>query len=83
MIDAPDQRAGRQGSERKGQPDRQKQAAAFFETDTVHTPHDVYSLNTTAVPGCAQVSSRAASQLVRRTHPCDCTCPMREGCGVP
>ena len=42
-----------------------------------------HSENTTRVPGLTSDASRAASQLVRRTQPCDCACPTRFGVGVP
>ena len=38
---------------------------------------------TTRVPVRAHCATRWTSQFVRRTHPCDCTCPMRPGSGVP
>ena len=40
-------------------------------------------LKITGVPGATSAASRAASQLVRRTQPCDCVCPTFEGSGVP
>ena len=40
-------------------------------------------LKITGVPDLTSVASRAASQLVSRTHPWDCAWPTRDGSGVP
>jgi len=39
--------------------------------------------NFTGVPGLTSAATRAASQLVSRTHPCDCVRPTVPGSGVP
>lgn len=40
-------------------------------------------LNTTRVPAFTSDATRAASQFVSRTQPCDCAWPIRLGSGVP
>ena len=42
-----------------------------------------YSEKTTRVPGLTRPASLSASQLVRRTQPCDCVRPIVDGSGVP
>ena len=42
-----------------------------------------YSVKTTRVPGLTMPASFSASQLVRRTQPCDSVRPIVDGSGVP
>src|SRR5260370_30914390 len=42
-----------------------------------------YSFKMAGMPGFTMSASLAASQFVRRMHPCDCVYPMCEGSGVP
>ena len=59
----------RQRPEREAQADCDRGAAEALDAP----PLDAFHLNTTRVPGRAHCATRCTSQLVSRTHPCDCT----------
>ncbi len=69
-------------------PATKPQAAPIPKTRADERPEragstNIYSVNTTRVPGLTSAASFSASQFVRRTHPCDCVRPIVAGSGVP
>lgn len=77
------QSPGKPGRGDDAQQESTQDADKRFEKCRVMPEKAIHLVKTTAVPFETSAARRIASQLVRRTQPCDCEWPMVRGSGVP